>query len=178
MSYFAAALALSADGWTGRELDLGDIADLDALADELRDLTGDGPGPALLLFEEDDEYVAFVRVDGSAGSLTEPRIFLSDGRAVLQSEHAAMLWEDTYEAPKVSDKSQDEDDEDQDDDEEEDGHPASEPVGDRDLLSDLGTPAAALLRLCSEEGLLPADLLTVVGERAGFVDVLEGLRDA
>ena len=173
MSYFAAALALSADGWTGRELDLGDIADLDALADELRDLTGDGPGPALLLFEEDDEYVALVRVDGSAGSLTEPRIFLSDGRAVLQSEYAAMLWEDTYEAPKVSEK--DEDDEDDDEDE---GHPASEPVGDRDLLSDLGTPAIALLRLCAEEGLLPADLLTVVGERAGFVDVLEGLRDA
>ena len=174
MSYFAAALALSADGWTGRELNLDGMTDLDALADELRDLTGDGPGPALLLFEEDDEYVAVVRVDGSAGSLSEPRIFLSDRRAVLQSEVAAMLWEDTYEEPSVVS----EDDEDSDEDDEENGHPGSEPVGDRDLLSDLGTPAAALLGLCAEEGLLPADVLTVVGERAGFVDVLEGLRDA
>ena len=174
MSYFAAALALSADGWTGRELNLDGMTDLDALADELRDLTGDGPGPALLLFEEDDEYVAVVRVDGSAGSLSEPRIFLSDRRAVLQSEVAAMLWEDTYEEPSAVS----EDDEDSDEDDEENGHPGSEPVGDRDLLSDLGTPAAALLGLCAEEGLLPADVLTVVGERAGFVDVLEGLRDA
>ena len=174
MSYFAAALALSEDGWTGRELNLDGITDIDALADELRDLTGDGPGPALLLFEEDDEYVAVVRVDGSAGSLREPRIFLSDRRAVLQSDVAAMLWEHTYEAPSVSS----EDDEDSDEDDEENGHPGSEPVGDRDLLSDLGTPAAALLGLCAEEGLLPADVLTVVGERAGFVDVLEGLRDA
>ena len=175
MSYFAAALALSADGWTGRELNLDGMTDLDALADELRDLTGDGPGPALLLFEEDDEYVAVVRVDGSAGSLSEPRIFLSDRRAVLQSEVAAMLWEDTYEEPSAAS----EDDEDSDEDDEEDNsHPGSEPVGDRDLLSDLGTPAAALLGLCAEEGLLPADVLTVVGERAGFVDVLEGLRDA
>ena len=177
MSYFAAALALSEDGWTGRELNLDGMADIDALADELRDLTGDGPGPALLLFEEDDEYVAVVRVDGSAGSLREPRIFLSDRRAVLQSEVAAMLWEDTYEEPSATSED-DEDNDDDEDDDEDSGHPGSEPVGDRDLLSDLGTPAAALLGLCAEEGLLPADVLTVVGERAGFVDVLEGLRDA
>lgn len=176
MSYFAAALALSEDGWTGRELNLDGMTDIDVLADELRDLTGDGPGPALLLFEEDDEYVAVVRVDGGAGSLSEPRIFLSDRRAVLQSGVAAMLWEDTYEPPPVA--TEDDEDSDEDDDEDDNGHPGSEPVGDRDLLSDLGTPAAALLGLCAEEGLLPADVLTVVGERAGFVDVLEGLRDA
>ena len=77
----------------GVELDLSEVEDLDALTDLLRDLTGDGPGPALLLLEEDDEHVAVVRVDGGAGSLDEARVFLSDRRAVQGSEVAAMLWE-------------------------------------------------------------------------------------
>ena len=82
VSYFAAALARTEQGWTGVELDLDEVEDLEALADLLRDLTGDGPGPALLLLEEDDEHLAIVRVDGGAGSLAEPRVFLSDRRAV------------------------------------------------------------------------------------------------
>ena len=45
------------------------------------------------------------------------------------------------------------------------------------MLADLGTPADDLLDLCAEEGLLPADVLTVLGERAGFLDVLDGLRE-
>ena len=165
MTYFAAALARTDDGWTGRELDLDDVEDLESLADELRDLSGEGDGPALLLLEEDDEYVALVRVDGGAGGLDEPRVFLSDRRAVQGSDVAAMLWED---APL---------DEPEDDDEDEGTRPVAEPVGDAALLSDLGTPADALLDLCAEEGLLPADVLTGVADRAGFLDVLEGLRE-
>ena len=76
MSYFAAALARSEQGWTGVELDLTEVDDLESLADLLRDLTGDGQGPALLLLEEDDEHLAVVRVDGGAGSLSEPRFRL------------------------------------------------------------------------------------------------------
>jgi putative tRNA adenosine deaminase-associated protein len=165
VTYFAAALARTDDGWTGRELDLRDVGDLEGLAEELRDLSGDGDGPALLLLEEDDEYVALVRVDGGSGSLDEPRVFLSDRRAVQGSDVAAMLWED---APM---------DEPEDDDEDEGTRPVAEPVGDAALLSDLGTPADALLDLCAEEGLLPADVLTGVADRAGFLDVLEGLRE-
>ena len=41
MSYFAAALARSEQGWTGVELDLDEVDDLESLADLLRDLTGD-----------------------------------------------------------------------------------------------------------------------------------------
>src|SRR6476620_7631047 len=99
VTYFAAALARTVDGWTGRELDFEDIEDLEDLADALRDLSGDDGGTALLLFEENDEYVAVVRVDGGAGSLDEPRVFLSDRRAVLASDVAAMLWEDADAAP-------------------------------------------------------------------------------
>ncbi len=166
MSYFAAALARTASGWTGEEVDLSEVEDLDALSDLLRDRTGDGPGPALLLLEENDEYVAVVRVDGSAGSLEEPRVFLSDRRAVQGSEVAAMLWEEA-------------EPEDGEEDEEDEGtRPIAEPVGDTSLLADLGIPDEVLLEVCAEEGLLPADVLTALCERAGCEDVLEQLREA
>ena len=165
MPYFAAALARTEGGWTGEELDLSEIEDLESLADTLRDLTGDGAGPALLLLEEDDEHLAIVRVDGGAGSLEEPRVFLSDRRAVQASDVARMLWEDA-ETPV-----------DDEDDEDEGTRPIAEPVGDAAVLADFGTPAADLLELCAEEGLLPADVLTAVCERAGCDDVLERLRE-
>jgi putative tRNA adenosine deaminase-associated protein len=162
LSYFAAALARTEAGWTGEELDLDDVTDLEALTDLLRDLSGDGPGPGLLLLEEDDEYVAVVRADGGTASLAEPRVFLSDRRAVQQSDVAAMLWEEGAAS---------------DGDDDESTRPVAEPVGDTALLADLGTSADELLGLCAEEGLLPADVLTEVCERAGCLDVLEGLRD-
>lgn len=161
MSYFAVALARTDSGWVGDEVDLDDFDDLEALSDTLRDLTGDGPGPALLLLEENDEYVAVVRVDG--GGLSEPRVFLSDRRAVLASDVAALLWED--------DGGTDDEDED------ETTRPVAEPVGDAGLLSDLGTSSEELVELCAEEGLLPADVHTALCERAGCLDVLESLRD-
>ncbi|MCW2725779.1 MAG: hypothetical protein JWN35_2700 [Frankiales bacterium] len=167
MSYFAVAVARTGGHWTGVEVDLDEVDDLEGLTDLLRDLTEDGPGPALLLLEEDDEYVAIVRVDGGASSLGEPRVFLSDRRAVQASEVAALLWEDG-----------DADEEGDDDDEEDEGtRPVAEPVGDPDLLADLGTSRDQLLRLCAEEGLLPADVLTSICERAGCDDVLEELRE-
>ena len=164
MSYFAAALARTEQGWTGVELDLAEVEDLESLADLLRDLTGDGEGPALMLLDEDDEHLAVVRVDGGAGSLAEPRVFLSDRRAVSASDVAAMLWED---AELESDE----------DDEDEGTRPIAEPVGDTAILADLGTSAQSLLDLCAEEGLLPADVLTTLCERAGCDDVLEQLRE-
>lgn len=165
MSYFAAALARTEGGWTGVELDLSEVADIEQLTDALRDLTGDGPGPALLLLEEDDEHLAIVRVDGGTSGLDEPRVFLSDRRAVLASDVAQMLWEDTE--PPAADE----------DDEDEGTRPIAEPVGDTSVLADLGTPPESLLELCAEEGLLPADVLTAVCERAGCDDVLEQLRE-
>jgi putative tRNA adenosine deaminase-associated protein len=162
VSYFAAALARTESGWTGSELDLADIEDLEQLADVLRDLAGDSAGPSLLLLEEDDEYVAVVRVDGGTGGLDEPRVFLSDRRAVQGSDVAAMLWELV---------------EDDDEDDDEGTRPVAEPVGDSGLLTDLGTSSSELLRLCAEEGTLPADVITELCERAGCADVLEGLRE-
>lgn len=165
MPYFAAAVARTEGGWTGVELDLSEFEDVEQLADVLRDMTGDGAGPALLLLEEDDEHLAVVRVDGGTGSLDEPRVFLSDRRAVQASEVAQMLWEDSELPPE-------------DEDDDEGTRPIAEPVGDTDILADLGTPADRLLELCAEEGLLPADVLTAVCESAGCDDVLESLREA
>ena len=163
MSYFAAALARAEDGWVARELDLDEVPDLEVLAEQLRELSGDGEGPALLLLEEDDEYVAVVRVDGGAGGLDEPRVFLSDRRAVQASEVAAMLWED---APSSGGE-----------DDDEGTRPVVEPVGDTALLQDLGTSSDDLLELYAEEGLLPADVLSALCERAGCLDALESLRE-
>ncbi|GAC1444261.1 MAG: tRNA adenosine deaminase-associated protein [Mycobacteriales bacterium] len=166
MSYFAAALARTGQSWTGVEVDLDEIEDIEALTDLMRDLTGDSAGPALLMLEEDDEYVAIVRVDGGATGLDEPRVFLSDRRAVQGSDVAAMLWEEA-----------DPDEDTEVDDEDEGTRPIAEPVGDTELLADLGTPGAQLVELCAEEGLLPADVLTAVCERAGCAQVLEELRE-
>jgi putative tRNA adenosine deaminase-associated protein len=166
VSYFAAALARTGESWTGVEVDLDEIEDIEALTDLLRDLTGEAPGPALLMLEEDDEYVAIVRVDGGASGLGEPRVFLSDRRAVQGSDVAAMLWEEA----EVEEEDEDAEDE--------GTRPVAEPVGDTELLADLGTPGNELVDLCAEEGLLPADVLTTVCERAGCADVLEELREA
>lgn len=158
MSYFAAALARTDDGWTGTELDLDGIDDLETLTETVRDRY-DESSLVLLLLEENDEWMGIVRVEGD----DDPRVFLSDRRAVQTSEVAALLWEDDAEPA--------------DEDEEEGTRPIAEPVGDTQVLADMGTAGPALLELCAEEGMLPADVLSVLGERAGFVDVLDGLRE-
>ena len=157
MSYFAAALSRSAGAWSGQELDLSDVADMEELTDVLRDFEG---GPVLLLLEQDDEWLGVVRVDGD----DDPRVFLSDRRAVEVSDVAALIWEVEPEPPVDSD-------------DEEGPRPVAEPVGDPGLLADLGTSADDLLGLCAHEGFLPGDVLTAVGERAGFLDVLDDLRE-
>jgi putative tRNA adenosine deaminase-associated protein len=170
VSYFAAALTRTDDGWEGEELPLDTLPDLDAIADALRDLAtrSDGGGTTLLFLEEDDEYVAIVRVDGDG----EPRVFLSDSRVVETSKLAAMLYEEAaVEAAELA-----VDDEVEDDDDDEPVAAEADPVGDPELLADLGTPGETLLDLCAEEGMLPADVITAVCEKAGCVDALESLR--
>lgn len=165
MSYFAAALARTEAGWTGAEVDLSEVDDLESLTDLLRDLTGEGPGPALLVMDEDDEHLAVVRVDGGASGLSEPRVFLSDRRAVEASEVAAMLVDDLEPAADESDN------------DDESPRPIAEPLGDTSVLADLGTPPDTLLELCAEEGALPAEVLSTLCERAGCGEVLESLRE-
>ena len=53
-----------------------------------------------------------------------------------------------------------------------------DPVGDADLLADLGVPARRLLELCAHEGLLPADVTAEVCQAIGCGDEVEELREA
>lgn len=169
MTYFAAALARGDDGWTGAEVDLDGVEDLDTVADLVRDVAGEASGPALLLVEENDEWFAVVRVDDDV----EPRVFISDPRVVETSEIAGIFYDEVLAAPAEDAEDAEEDDED----EEETMNPAAEPAGDFDLLADLGVPAERLKALCAEEGQLPGDIITALCERAGCLEELERLRE-
>ena len=153
MPYFAAALARSPAGWTAYEVDLAGVADVDELAELVRDLTGDA-GTSVLFVEEDDEYVGIVRVDAGDG---EPRVFLSDARAAVAHPAAALLVQPAADADPPGFE--------------------IEPSGDADLLADLGVPARDLLGLVTAEGELPADVMVEICTRAGCADALEELRE-
>ena len=164
MSYFAAALARTPAGWTAEELDLDGLTDVDAVADRVRDIDGEAE-TALLFVEEDDEYVAILRVDAD-----DLRVFVSDSQAAESYPVAGIFAGAVEEEPAPSDL---------DDDEEEDEDPPdSEPVGDADLLADLGTPRRDLIALVTHERTLPSDVISEVCERAGCLDELETLRGA
>lgn len=170
MPYFAAALSRRGPDWSGDELDLKGVEDLDAVIDAIRQF-GDDADTQVLFVEEDDEWFAVVRVDEDG----DPRVFLSDGRAMETSELAALLGE----AAAVADPPEDVDDTDDeaDDDDDEDAVLVSgDPVGDPELLADLGTPSARLLALCAAEGQLPADIVSALCESAGCLEALDALR--
>ena len=162
MSYFAAALARTPAGWTAEELDLDGLTDVDAVADRVRDVDGEAE-TALLFVEEDDEYVAILRVDAD-----DLRVFVSDSQAAESYPVAGIFAGGVEEEPAPSDL----------DDEEDEDPPDSEPVGDADLLADLGTPRRDLIALVTHERTLPSDVISEVCERAGCLDELETLRGA
>lgn len=172
MTYFAAALARRGSGWTGEEIELDDVEDLDGVVDTVRHAVGDDADTALLLFEENDEWFGVVRIDEDG----DPRVFVSDGRVIESSQVGAILGEAaTVESDDIID---DDDDEDSDDEEEEEAtRAAGDPIGDPELLADLGVTGNRLLALCAEEGQLPADILSALCESAGCLDTIEALRE-
>jgi putative tRNA adenosine deaminase-associated protein len=171
VAYFASALARTDGKWFARELDLSELEDLDGLVEEIR-RGADDADVVVLFLEEDDEWFGIVRLDENA----DPRAFISDGRVVETSTVGALLAE----AATVTepDDEDDEDEDDGDEDEEETIRIAGDPIGDPELLADLGTPAKRLLALCTEEGQLPADIISSLCESAGCLDSLEELRGA
>jgi putative tRNA adenosine deaminase-associated protein len=171
VAYFAAALARGDSGWTGQELDFDEVEDLDGVVEELRRV-GDDADTALLFVEEDDEWFGVIRLDGDA----DPRAFLSDARVVETSDIGALLGEAATVTESREDDEDDEDGDDEDEDEETGARIAGDPIGEPELLSDLGTPGKRLLALCAEEGQLPADIISQLCESAGCLDVLESIR--
>lgn len=170
MSYFAVALARTDEGWVGEELDLHEVEDLDGVTDLMRQVVGDEPTTTLLFVEEDDEWFGVVRLDGDA----DPRVFVSDSRVVDRSGIARILYEEA--AAEDLDVETGGDEEAEEEEEEESIRPEGQPAGDSDLLADLGTPSLQMLELTAEEGMLPADVISVLCERAGCLDQLEELR--
>lgn len=173
MPYFAAVLARRASGWSGAEIDLKSVEDLDGLVEEMRAIDDDAD--TLLLFvEEDDEWFAIVRVDGDS----DPRVFLSDGRATAGSGLGVLLGEAAAVTEPLDADEDEETASEEDEDEEEATLPAGDPIGDADVLADLGTSADRLLAMCAEEGQLPADIVTALCEQAGCAEPLDALRMA
>lgn len=172
MSYFAVALARGSSGWTVGELDLGrpsDLSDVEEVADLLRDFDTDAT-VSVLFVEVDDEYLGILRLD-EGGDL---RVFGSDEAFIDESPIGeALLAEEDRPAPIEL----------PDDDYESEGYtdpPAApdgvEPIGDADLLTDLGVPGVRLRSLVAAEGKLPSDVTAEICAVLGCADEVEELR--
>lgn len=175
MSYFAAAAVRGADGWTASEVDLTGVADIEEVADRLREVDPDAE-LSLLFVESDDAYLAILRLDEGE----DLRVFGSDSVFAEESRLGALLLGD-IEAPALEIQDPAEpattggDDEDA---EPPAPEPDIEPVGDADLLADLGISSHRLLELCAHEGMLPADITAEVCQVIGCGDEVEELREA
>jgi putative tRNA adenosine deaminase-associated protein len=168
VTYVASAFARVDSAWFGDDVSLDDIEDLDGVVELVREAIGDDADTGLLFVEQDDEWFAVLRIDADG----DPRVFVSDARAVASSDIASALAEGAVEVAADTDNSDEDDEEDDDSTALVDGDPA----GDAGLLSDLGTSSSRLLALCAEEGALPADIIAAVCEAVGCLDVLEKLR--
>jgi putative tRNA adenosine deaminase-associated protein len=143
--------------WRAHAIDIDDAADLDTLADMIRDV---GDTPAVAFVEEDDEYLAVVRVD----DVGDPRVFLSDQRALAASPLAERLFGDALPPPAHAGDA---------DEDSGGGLPDASPVGDPGLLADLGTGPDDLIKIITERGVLPSDAVAAFAERAGCGDLLD-----
>jgi putative tRNA adenosine deaminase-associated protein len=178
VSYFAAAAVRGTDGWTTAEIDLSAAADIEEVADLMRDVEPDAQ-VSLLFVESDETYLVILRLDEGE----DLRVFGSDSTFAEESRLGALLLGDVEEpALEIDDvigevESAEPDDEDGD--EEPDGvEPDVEPLGDADLLADLGVPAKRLLELCAQEGMLPPDVTAEICQTIGCGDQMEELREA
>ena len=174
MSTFAAAVARGKNGWTASELELTGLTDLDEVVDRLRDAEPDAE-LSLLFVEADDQYLVILRLDEGE----DVRVFGSDsafadesrlGALLLADVEAPVLDVDDLAAPRATTADDDEDDRPAAD-------PDADPVGDMELLADLGVSSHRLLTLCSLEGMLPADVTAEICQKLGCGDELEELRE-
>lgn len=171
MSYFAAAVLNGPDGWTSSQVDLSGVADLEEAADRLRDVDS-AATDAVMFVEADDLYLVLVRVDES----DDVRVFGSDAAYADDSRLGALLLSD-LEDPVLDIEEIASDDAVNDDD-----TPATaadaDPVGDADLLADLGVPGHKLIELCAQEGMMPSDITAEICALLGCADEMEELREA
>lgn len=174
MSTFAAAVARGKNGWTATELELTGAADLDEVVDRLRDAEPDAE-LSLLFVEADDQYLVVVRLDEGE----DPRVFGSDSAYADESRLGKLLLADIEApVPDLDDLTPVHAAADDDEDDRPAADPDADPVGDVEILTDLGVSSHRLLTLCGLEGMLPADVTAEICQRLGCGDELEELRDA
>jgi putative tRNA adenosine deaminase-associated protein len=176
--YFAALLARTEDGWEASDTELDDVETLSDLADLAREASPD-EDTVLVLIEQEDSWFGVVRVDGE----DDPRIYVSDAAAAARSAYGELLLTDELlgrepgadDGPDLDalDLDGTEDGESEDDDEEEgaaaDAVPQG-PVGDREILDDLGIGEKELRALDAD------DALSSIAEALGASEVLETVR--
>ena len=171
VSYFAAAVVRGADGWSAAEISLNGASDVEDVADRLRDVEPDAE-VSLLFVESDDSYLVILRLDEGE----DLRVFGSDAAFAEESRLGALLLGE-IEEPVPDLDAETAASEAEEGDEETSPPPDSDPVGDADLLTDLGLPASRLLTICAHEGLLPADMTAEVCQAIGCGDEIEELRE-
>lgn len=175
--YFAALLARTEDGWEASDTELDDVETLSDLADLAREASAEDD-TVLVLIEQEETWFGVVRIDGE----DDPRIYVSDAAAAARSSYGEILLTDELlgREPGEDDADLDaldldgtEDGEDEDDDEEEATGSAEavphSPVGDAEILDDLGVSAKELRAL-------DEDALSAIAEALGASEVLETVR--
>ncbi|MBY8345216.1 hypothetical protein JYK17_35115 [Streptomyces sp. KC 17012] len=177
--YFAALLARTEDGWEASDTELDDVETLSDLADLAREASTEDD-TVLVLIEQEDGWFGVVRVDGE----DDPRIYVSDAAAAARSSYGEILLTDELLGREPGDDVSDLDSLDLDG--TEDGEPATDddnnsssstgaeavphsPVGDVEILEDLGVSAKELRTL-------DEDALSTIAEALGASEVLETVR--
>jgi putative tRNA adenosine deaminase-associated protein len=176
--YFAALLARTEDGWEASDTELDDVETLSDLADLAREASAEDD-TVLVLIEQEDAWFGVVRVDGE----DDPRIYVSDAAAAARSSYGEILLTDELLGREPGDDGPDldsldldgtEDGEPEDaDDEDAPGTDAAVPhgpVGDSEILDDLGVSEKELRALDAE------DALNAIAEALGASEVLETVR--
>lgn len=172
MSNVATAVVRGKDGWSADEFDLTGIADLDDVAERLRDV--DPYADVSLLFvEADDTYLVIVRLD----QYEDLRVFGSDSAFAQESRLGSVLLGDIEMPALEIDEALAEAEAEAEGEERPAAEPEADPVGDADLLADLGVSSHRLLATCAREGMLPADVTAEIAQAVGFGDEFEELRD-
>jgi putative tRNA adenosine deaminase-associated protein len=176
VSYFAAAAVRTQDGWAASEVDLAGVADVEEVADRLRDVDPDAD-VSLLFVESDDAYLVILRLDEGE----DLRVFGSDSVFAAESRLGSLLLGDV-EAPALEIEDPVDPPEQAAEATEEVEQPAAEPdadpVGDADLLTDLGVSSHRLLAMCAHDGMMPADVTAELCQTIGCGDEVEELREA
>ncbi|GAA3162120.1 MULTISPECIES: hypothetical protein [Streptomyces] len=175
--YFAALLARTEDGWEASDTELDNVETLTDLADLAREAAVDDD-TVVAYIEQEGAWFGVIRVDGE----DDPRVFVSHAAAAARSSYGALLTDellgsdddgasdlDSLDLDGTEDGEPETEPDDNDLNPTDDDAPPPGPLGDVELLTDLGVPPEDLL-------VLDTDALSQIADALGCTDVLEAVR--